>query len=113
MSEADAIIKEAEKKVTAKKKKSAPKRKLFIIVGEKPPQIKDEWLARIANEYGFDKFEHVKKFGAFRCYKDGKHIEWVNYKELARENEDYRFHLPCKVCMRYTVTGKRLFKSMR
>ena len=102
---------EAEKKV--RKKKKSPAKKLFVIVGEKPAQIKDEWFARIANEYGFTKFEHVPKCGAFRCYIGDRHVEWSDYRELAKENEEYKFRLPCKISRRYTKTGKRLFKSMQ
>ena len=109
MSETNAIIETA--KATVKKKKR--KTPLFIVTGEKPHQIKDEWLAKIANEYGFTKFEHVARFGAFRCYKGPKHVEWIDYKELAVENDDMRFHLPCKRARRYSVIGKRLFKTMR
>lgn len=111
MSETNELIEEAEKKVRYKKKKAA--RPLFQIIGERPHQIPDTWLARIANEYGFDRFEHIKKFGAFRCYKAGKLVEWIDYRELARENEDYKFDIPCKRVMRYTKVGKRLFKSMK
>lgn len=115
MSETDEAIdspKAETKKPRTRKKKTAKKR-LYELVNGKPDLVPMDWLDRIANEYRFDKIEHVPKFAAFRCFQNNRCVEWINYKELANENNVMRFHVPCKILRSYTRTGKRLFKTMR
>ena len=45
-----------------------------------------EWLDNLHNEYGFSKFEYVHKFQAFRCYKDDKHVDWIDINDLSLLN---------------------------
>jgi len=42
----------------------------------------DEYLDKLKVQYGFDKVEYVEKFEAYRCYKDGFHVDWVSIDEL-------------------------------
>ena len=48
--------------------------------------LDSEWLASLANQYNFSKFEYVHKFRAFRCYQDIKHVEWIGINDLAMLN---------------------------
>ena len=41
------------------------------------------WLDKLHEAYAFDKFEYINKFKAFRCYKDGAHLDWVDVNDLA------------------------------
>ena len=45
-----------------------------------------EWLDSLAEQYGFDKFEYLHKFRAFRCYKEDKHLDWVDINDLSLIN---------------------------
>jgi hypothetical protein len=61
-----------------------------IACDEKPYLIdlgfKFEWLYDLAEQYGFEKFEYIHKFRAFRCYRAGKHVDWVDINDLSLIN---------------------------
>ena len=44
------------------------------------------WLAKLNEQYGFERFEYIHKFRAFRCYLDGQHVDWVDVNDLALIN---------------------------
>ena len=48
--------------------------------------IKDEWIASIANQYGFEKLEYMTKFKSFRCYLGGRCADWVSLNDLSIAN---------------------------
>ena len=49
-------------------------------------KFKFEWLDSLAAQYGFDKFEYLHKFRAFRCYREDKHLDWVDINDLSLIN---------------------------
>jgi len=49
-------------------------------------KFKFEWLDSLAEQYGFDKFEYLHKFRAFRCYREDKHLDWVDINDLSLIN---------------------------
>ena len=49
-------------------------------------EFKFEWLNALAEQYGFDKLEYVHKFRAFRCYRDGRHVDWADINDLSLIN---------------------------
>ena len=49
-------------------------------------KFKFEWLNSLAAQYGFDKFEYLHKFRAFRCYKEDRHLDWVDINDLSLIN---------------------------
>ena len=49
-------------------------------------KFKFEWLDSLAAQYGFDRFEYLHKFRAFRCYRDGKHVDWIDINDLSLIN---------------------------
>jgi len=53
--------------------------------------FKMSWLEDLAKEYQFDSFDYVQKFCAFRCNKDGKHVEWIDINTLALLNGKRKF----------------------
>jgi|TARA_R100001369_G_scaffold30972_1_gene54915 hypothetical protein len=71
--------------MTEKKKKKAE-----IVCDEKSylteKNFKFEWLNSLAEQYGLDKFEYLHKFRAFRCYINGKHVDWVDINDLSLIN---------------------------
>jgi len=71
--------------MTEKKKKKAE-----IVCDEKAylteKKFKFEWLNSLAAQYGFDKFEYLHKFRAFRCYKQDRHLDWVDINDLSLIN---------------------------
>lgn len=48
--------------------------------------FKFEWLDLLASQYGFDKFEYLHKFKAFRCYRQDKHLDWIDVNDLSLLN---------------------------
>ena len=48
--------------------------------------FKFEWLDLLASQYGFDKFEYLHKFRAFRCYRENKHLDWIDVNDLSLLN---------------------------
>lgn len=48
--------------------------------------VKTEWLASLANQYGFTKFRYMAKFKAFRCYRENRHVDWIDVNDLALLN---------------------------
>jgi hypothetical protein len=48
--------------------------------------FKFEWLELLASQYGFDKFEYLHKFKAFRCYRQDKHLDWIDINDLSLLN---------------------------
>lgn len=55
--------------------------KFFKSIGLKP-----EWLVELANKYGFNKFQYMAKFKAFRCFIDDKNVDWVDVNDLSLLN---------------------------
>jgi len=49
-------------------------------------KFKFEWLDSLAEQYGFDKFEYLHKFRAFRCYREDKHLDWLDINDLSLIN---------------------------
>ena len=49
-------------------------------------KFKFEWLDSLAEQYGFDKFEYLHKFRAFRCYREDRHLDWVDINDLSLIN---------------------------
>lgn len=45
-----------------------------------------DWLKALAKEYGFDEFQYLHKFRAFRCYKAGVHVDWIDINDLSLLN---------------------------
>lgn len=41
-----------------------------------------EWLASLANQYNFDKFQYMHKFRAFRCFRDGRQLDWIDINDF-------------------------------
>ena len=52
--------------------------------------FKFEWLGKLHEQYGFDKFQYLHKFRAFRCYKEDKHLDWIDVNDLALLNGERR-----------------------
>ena len=48
--------------------------------------FKFEWLDKLNADYGFDKFEYIPKFKAFRCYKEEQHLDWADVNDIAMLN---------------------------
>tara|TARA_R110000782_G_scaffold252792_1_gene340703 strand:- start:5022 stop:5366 length:345 start_codon:yes stop_codon:yes gene_type:complete len=44
------------------------------------------WAEGVATQYGFGLMEYVHKFRAFRCYKEGQHVDWISINDLALLN---------------------------
>ena len=55
--------------------------KFFDTIG-----LKVEWLASLANQYAFTRFEYMHKFKAFRCYRGGKQVDWIDVNDLSLLN---------------------------
>jgi len=62
------------------------------------------WLEDLAKEYKFDQFDYVQKFCAFRCNKDGKHIEWIDINTLALLNGKKKL---LEIKIKHQPLGKR------
>ena len=48
--------------------------------------LKSEWLASIANQYDFNRFQYAPKFKAFRCYRGDNQIDWISVNDLGLLN---------------------------
>jgi hypothetical protein len=78
--------------MTKEAKKRAVKATAKVLVAESGKKFLDEkgfdmkWLDKLAEQYKFDQFDYVAKFCAFRCYKEGKHVEWIDVNALALLN---------------------------
>ena len=75
------------------KKKGRPKKEdppVEVICDEREylqeKGFKFEWLDLLAAQYGFDKFEYLHKFRAFRCYRENKHLDWIDVNDLSLLN---------------------------
>ena len=44
------------------------------------------WLDKLNEQYGFERFEYIHKFRAFRCYLDGQDVDWIDVNDLALIN---------------------------
>jgi hypothetical protein len=44
------------------------------------------WLESLHKDYGFDLFQYIHKFRAFRCYNNEKHVDWIDINDLALLN---------------------------
>ena len=51
------------------------------------------WLDVLHKQYGFDRFEYLHKFRAFRCHKDGRHVDWIDVNDLALLNGKRKLEL--------------------
>jgi hypothetical protein len=80
------MTEEVKKKRTKKVESTGPEiacdEKTYLIGKE----FKFEWLHDLAEQYGFDKFEYLHKFRAFRCYREGRHVDWVDINDLSLIN---------------------------
>jgi hypothetical protein len=75
------------------KKKGRPKKEtpsVEVVCDERQyllsRDFKFEWLDLLAAQYGFDKFEYLHKLTAFRCYREGKHLDWIDVNDLSLLN---------------------------
>ena len=77
---------------TKRGRKAQPK--YDVVCDEKPwlesSGFKFEWLDKLHEQYGFDKFQYLHKFRAFRCYKDEQHLDWIDVNDLALLNGERR-----------------------
>ena len=92
--------------MTEETKKRARKAKpKYEVVCSEPDHLKSvgfdmDWLGGLADQYQLDKFEYLHKFRAFRCYKGGQHVDWIDINDLSllngkRRLEDIRLrHQP-------------------
>ena len=92
----------SEEEVKKPKRKIKPK---YEVVCDEPAHLKSigfdmEWLGNLADQYAFDKFEYRHKFRAFRSYKAGQLVDWIDVNDIAllngkRRLEDIRLrHQP-------------------
>jgi len=44
------------------------------------------WLDKIGEQYQFERFQYLHKFRAFRCYRDGQHVDWLDVNDAALLN---------------------------
>ena len=74
-----------------KPKKKAAKKKLEIInkerldscVGSKEISEKVvDSISKLCKDYDFDKVEFVRNFRAFRLYRKGAHLDWIDLNEI-------------------------------
>jgi len=70
------------------KKRGRKPKPQYEIVCDNPKHLKDigfdmAWLGKLHDEYGFDRFEYLHKFRAFRCYKGEQHIDWIDINDAA------------------------------
>lgn len=57
-----------------------------------------DWLEKLSVQYGFERYEYIEKFKAFRCYKHGEHVDWVDVNDLALLNTGKRL---CTIMLRH------------
>lgn len=63
------------------------------------------WLGKLANQYQFTRFEYMAKFKAFRCYRDGRHVDWIDVNDLSLLNGGRSL---CTILLKHSpVTPKR------
>ena len=86
------VMEAVEPKVEAKKK-GRPKKEaasVEVFCDEREYLLdkgfKFEWLDLLATQYGFNKFEYLHKFKAFRCYQKLKHLDWIDINDLSLLN---------------------------
>lgn len=87
-------VEEVEEMEEVKPKKRATKSKIEVVCAE-PDYLKKikfdmGWLQKVGTQYGIDKFEYIHKFRAFRCYKSGQHVDWIDVNDLALLNGERR-----------------------
>ena len=74
-----------------KKRGRPPKEKKAEVICDHKDHLKKygfdfKWLDKLTDEYGFEKYEYLHKFRAFRCYKDGMHVDWIDINTLSLLN---------------------------
>lgn len=85
-------IKQSETIVKAVEKVETIRPKVDIIADRRAKDlfsalgIKEDWLYSIANQYGFSRLEYISKFKSFRCYLDGRCVDWVSLNDLSKIN---------------------------
>jgi hypothetical protein len=90
LADIDDLVGETKQEVKGDAKEKGQKAKLLI--GDDDRRHLDAmgfdfaWLDGLSLQYGFDQFQYMHKFRAFRCYRDGKHLEWIDVNELALLN---------------------------
>ncbi len=45
-----------------------------------------QWIPPLINQFGLDRMNYIDKFMAFKCYKDGEHIDWIDVNKLSIRN---------------------------
>lgn len=80
--------------MTETKRGRKPQPKYDVVCDERDwltsSNFKFEWLDKLHEQYGFDKFQYLHKFRAFRCYKEDKHLDWIDVNDLALLNGERR-----------------------
>ena len=80
--------------MTETKRGRKTKPKYEVVCDEKDwltsSNFKFEWLDKLHTDYGFDKFQYLHKFRAFRCYKEEQHLDWIDVNDLALLNGERR-----------------------
>jgi len=78
----------SEEEVKKPRRKAKPK---YEVVCDEPDHLKSigfdmAWLGNLAEQYQFDQFQYLHKFRAFRCYKAGQHVDWIDVNDIALLN---------------------------
>ncbi len=73
------------------KKRTRKAKPKYEVIGEHTDHLDSigcqlSWLDKLNEKYGFERFEYIHKFRAFRCYLDGQHVDWVDVNDLALIN---------------------------
>lgn len=81
-----------------------------LVPESKIPDL-EEALKSFAHQWNFNRIEFFLKFQAFRLYKDGKHVDWINLNEVVRRY-NLKFALQAALMSRrmYTKPDKRAYQ---
>ena len=78
----------SEEEVKKPRRKAKPK---YEVICDRQDHLDEigfdlKWLDGLAEQYKFNQFQYLHKFRAFRCYKDGHHVDWIDVNDVALLN---------------------------
>lgn len=63
-----------------------------------------DWLAKLGVQFNLDQFDYIDKFKAFRCYREGTQLDWIDVNDLSLLNGGRKL---CQIFLKHQPVTRR------
>lgn len=62
------------------------------------------WLTKLGLQFNLDQFDYIDKFKAFRCYREGTQLDWIDVNDLSLLNGGRKL---CTILLKHQPVTRR------